>query len=164
MRCQGTTNTGVVDEMESSSFVFVDRDPDSNPDIFLDCSVEPSLTRQEFAAECDINNIMAQYNTTGFLPNNLNSRDPQYLDVSNTPTRLQDALELVKEAQTAFMQLPAAIRREMDNDPVKFVAWAQDPANADTMRKYGLREPLPVEPPPTRVEIVNPPQEPEKGS
>lgn len=151
-------------ELESSAYVALDRDPETNPDIFVDCSVEPSRTRQEFVDDCDINKIMAQYQTTGFLPNNLNSRDPQYLDVSNTPTRLQDALRLVAEAQEAFMQLPAQIRREMDNDPVKFVAWAQDEANADTMRKFGLREPLPIEPAPTRVEIVNPADEPAKGS
>jgi len=166
MRYQGYCNSslGVENEPETSMFVELDRNPDTNPSIFVDCTVEPSRTRQEFAADCDINNIMAQYQTTGFLPNNLNTRDPQYLDLSNTPTRLQDALALVEEARTAFMQLPAQLRREMDNDPVNFVAWAQNPENADELRKYGLAEPLPVDPVPMKVEIINPAQEPAKGS
>ena len=151
-------------ELESSAYVALDRDPVSNPSIFLDCSVEPSRTRQEFADDCDINNIMAKYETTGFLPNSLNTRDPQYLDLANTPDRLQDALALVDEANKAFMTLPADVRREMDNDPVKFVAWAQNPDNLETLRKYGLAEPLPVVPPPMRVEVVNPVQDDAKSS
>lgn len=151
-------------ELESSAYVALDRDPVSNPAIFLDCSVEPSRTRQEFAEDCDINNIMAKYETTGFLPQNVNTREPAYLDLSNTPTRLQDALALVEEAQTAFMTLPAEIRRDLDNSPINFVEWAQDPANADTLRKYGLAKPLPVEAPPMKVEVINPVQDAAKAS
>jgi len=59
MRYQGySLATGIDNELESSAYVEIDR---SNPALYVDCSNLPSLTRQEYAAECDINNLMAQF-------------------------------------------------------------------------------------------------------
>lgn len=102
---------------------------------------DDGLTRQEFADECDINVLLAQYERTGVL-NHYSSRTPQYLDVSDVPD-LAHALEAVERAETAFMTLPASARREFDNDPVKFVEFAQDPANLPRMREWGLAPPAP---------------------
>lgn len=158
MRFQGYTSEhdhdGVL-HVESSQFVDIDR---GNPCLYLDCSVEPSLTRQEFAAECDINTIMAQYEKTGVI-NHYARTEPQYLDVTNVPD-LQAALNILDEAGRAFMSLPAVVRREFDNDVAKFVSFAQDPANVDKMREWGLAEPLPPEPTPLKVEVINPSPEP----
>lgn len=116
----------------------------------------PSLTRQEFAAECDINNLMAQYDQTGVI-NHYNRVSPQYLDLTECPVDLQDALDHLQRATTAFMTLPAVVRREFDNDPRKFVEFAQDPENLPQMRTWELAPGLPNDPPPMRVEIVPPP-------
>lgn len=122
----------------------------------LDCSKD-GRTRQEFADDCDINVLLARYEKSGVFTH-FNANEADYLDVSNVPD-LQQSLTYLKDAQRAFMSLPAAARREFDNDPVKFVEYAQNPENIDRMREWGLAAPAPVEPAPTKVEIVNPPAE-----
>lgn len=101
---------------------------------------EPGMTRQEFAAECDINSIMARYEKTGMLPVNQMSQ-PQYLDLTMTPDTLMDAMNLMIDAENAFMTLPAMVRKEFDNDPMRFVEFASDPNNVKRLREWGLAEP-----------------------
>lgn len=101
--------------------------------------VGPSLTRQEFADECDINVIMARYEKTGMLP--VNASAPRYMDLTVVPGDLQTAMNYMSDAQEAFMQLPAKIRREFDNDATAFVEFATDPNNLDQMRDWGLAAP-----------------------
>lgn len=150
MYLQGVNSDG---EPISSAYVEIDR---ANPALYVDFSDTVSLTRQEFADECDINNLMAQYEKTGILPSAVNNNVPQYLDVTGVPD-LQTALQLLSESTAAFMALPATVRREFDNDAVKFVQFAQDPENLPQMRTWGLAPEAPVEPAPQKVEIVNPP-------
>jgi len=151
MRVQGVNNNG-----EPLSSMYVDRGPHD----FDTYNTEPSLTRQEFADECDINVLMQKYETSGVL-NHYNSSKPQYFDVSAVPD-LATAIAFANEANVAFMSLPASVRRTFDNNPVAFVEFAADPANLDQMRKWGLAPtPDPV-PGPMKVEIVNPPEAPAK--
>lgn len=99
----------------------------------------PSLARQEFAEECDINVIMRRYETTGVLTHTTD-REPMYLDLTEAPD-LMGAMEIIKNADAAFMTLPAKVRREFDNDPVKFVEFGSLPENLDKMREWGLAPP-----------------------
>jgi phage internal scaffolding protein len=148
MRYQGTNSDGI--EL-TSAYVELDRD---NPAICLDCSDLPSLTRQEFADDCDINNLMAKYEKTGVI-NHFNSGTPQFVDYSALPD-LQNSLTVLADARAAFMQLPAHIRRDFDNDPVEFVNFASDKTNLNQLREWGLAPPLPSEPAPMKVEVINP--------
>ncbi|AXH74894.1 MAG: internal scaffolding protein [Microviridae sp.] len=127
---------------------------------------EPTLTRQEFQAECDINTIMEQYEKHGVI-SHINPREPLgYLDLTTQPTDLADAMRIMNDATAAFMSLPAKTRKEFDNDPQKFVEFAENESNHDELRKWGILEPVKVveEPPPVRVVIqeVNPSPEPPK--
>lgn len=131
------------------SSAFVQHEP---VDVFFD---EPSRTRQEFADECDINILMRRYEATGVV-SHVNDRVPVYLDLSMGVPDLREALDLVKAAETAFASLPAVVRKEFDNDPLKFVEFAEKPENLDRMREFGLAPPAPVEPAPQKVEVVNP--------
>ena len=115
---------------------------------------EPSLTRQEFAEECDINTIMARYEASGVI-SHVNRATPMYLDTTNYPD-LQGAMDQFREASLAFNALPAAVRREFDNDPQLFVDFASDPANVQRMREWGLAAPEKVPDAPVRVEVTNP--------
>lgn len=116
---------------------------------------KPSLTRSEFADECDINSIMARYEKTGVMPGQaLPNQPPMYLDLTEVPD-YRSALEQVMEAQEAFMRLPAKARAEFDNDPAQFVQFAADPANIEQMRSWGLAPPAPEAPGPMKVEVVN---------
>lgn len=116
----------------------------------------PSLTRQEFADDCDINNIMARY-ANGEIPSFVNqAREPTYVDFTSMPSDLMGALDASRRAAEAFMTLPAEVRREFDNDPIKFVDFASDKENLPQLQTWGLA-PKPKAPePPMRVEVVNP--------
>lgn len=96
----------------------------------------PSLTRQEFADECDINSIMARYETTGALP--ANNVEPVYVDWTDMPQDLMGSMQRLDEASRAFMTLPAKVRREFDNNAHVFVDFAMDPNNLEQMREWGL--------------------------
>lgn len=108
----------------------------------------PTLTRQEFADECDINSIMARYE--GHViggPGNLAPQEPRYFDYAAAPQTLLEFLTFMQEADAQFMSLPAQVRREFDNDPKLFVDFASDPENLDQMRTWGLAPPAkPPEP------------------
>ena len=145
-RAQGLNSVG-----EEMSSAYVIHDPE---DYGFDTE-GPSLTRQEFAEECDVNALMARYEKTGMqIPSHM-SREPQYLDLSDVPD-LHTAMNVMREAEAAFMQLPGHIRLEFSNDAVKFVEFAEDKDNLEQLREWGLAKPAEPTPAPQRVEVVNP--------
>lgn len=107
----------------------------------------PSMTRQEFAADCDINVLMDRYQNEDIGAIMRRSTEPVYVDFYDMPSDLMGTLQLVQDAENAFMTLPAQVRREFDNDPIRFVDFASDPGNLDQMRNWGLAPPAPVPPP-----------------
>jgi phage internal scaffolding protein len=129
-------------------------DRDKNSDLAKLVFTSPSRTQQSFRDECDINNILRQFNVTGQLP--VGSVQPQYGDFSGI-TDYQSALNAVMAAQDSFLALPAKVRSKFDNDPALFVDWASDEANKDEMKALGLlREE-------TAQAVVMSPSEPETG-
>jgi len=115
----------------------------------------PSLTRQEFADECDINNIMQRYDA--YLSDPMKSvREPIYYDFTKMPDTLMGAMDVILQAQDAFMSMPAKVRKEFDNDPAAFADFASDPANLEQMREWGLAAPEKPAEKPMRVEVVSP--------
>ena len=115
----------------------------------------PSLTRQEFSEECDVNKIMARYQATGILPNS--TKEPIYWDAARVPNNLQDAMASMMYANELFMQLGAPIRKEFDNDATRFVEFATNPENGAKLKEWGLTAPEPLPDAPMRVEVVTPP-------
>ena len=129
-------------------------DRDKNSDLAKFVFTSPSRTKQSFRDECDINNILRQFNVTGQLP--VGSVQPQYGDFSGI-TDYQSALNAVMAAQDSFLQLPAKVRAKFDNDPALFVEFASDEANKDEMKALGLlREE-------TAQAVVTSPSEPVSG-
>lgn len=122
----------------------------------------PSLTRQEFAEECDINTLMAKYDTHVIGgPGNLPPMEPVYTDFTTAPSSLLEYMTLMIDAEKAFMSLPAVVRREFDNSAQMFVDFASDPENLDQMRTWGLAPPAKAPEAPMRVEVVTPAAPPE---
>lgn len=116
----------------------------------------PSLTRQEFMDECDINLLLARYEKHGTSINGLsNNLPPMYLDFTELPDSLLGYMEFMDKAQDAFMTLPATVRREFDNNAHLFCDFASDPGNLDQMREWGLAPPAKV--PDAPKEPVPPP-------
>lgn len=99
---------------------------------------KPSKTRQEFKDECDINNILRQYNNTGVL-SHVNRASPLYEDV--TSYDYQAAMDIVANARSAFDGLPSQIRTRFDNDPSKLMDFVQNPLNRAEAHSLGLLRP-----------------------
>lgn len=104
-------------------------------DISIDCS-EPKLTDQSFKNQCDINVIMANYAKTGVF-GHVNRSEPKYIDNSNIPS-LEQAFEVVYAAEEAFYELPADIRKLMDNNPSQLENFISNKENADLLLKHGV--------------------------
>lgn len=111
----------------------------------------PSLTKQEFLDESDVNNIINQYETTGIGPMP-SGAEPMFGDFSDPAlANYQDSLNIVRGSQELFAALPARVRERFANDPVNLILFVQDPANLKEAHELGLLRPdykSPSEPPP----------------
>lgn len=92
-------------------------------------------TKQEFKAECDINNIMARYLRTGVIEFR-NKYEPRYADVSGLD--FNTAMEVVSKASSMFEELPAKLRERFENDPAKFLDFVGDEGNREEAKALGL--------------------------
>lgn len=106
--------------------------------IQIDCS-QDGLTHQSFKDECDINFIMKKYIETGYLDPSL-LKKAEYMDAQEIT--FQDAMLIVKQAQSDFDSLPSALRKRFGNDPANFLDFVSDESNVDQMREMGLLPPL----------------------
>jgi len=128
----------------------------------LDCSVEPSMTKQSFRDECDINTIMSRYERTGVMPESRGDA-PQFGDYISEYS-FQESMNAVIYAQQQFADLPARVRDRFGNDPANMLRFLEDDKNREEAIKLGLVQPPPVDPPPQRVEVVNPAPPPDPDS
>ena len=99
---------------------------------------EPSLAQQQFRDECDINNILRQFNITGQLPDTPLS--PKYGDFTGI-SDYKTALDRVIAADEEFMNLPAALRARFDNEPANLIEFLENEQNRLEAEKLGLLEP-----------------------
>lgn len=110
--------------------------------VTLTCTT-PGRTKQQFKAECDINNIVSRFLKTGVM-DFVNKHQPQYGDVTGLDFR--GALDIVARAEEMFRAMPARQRARFENEPAQFLDFIQNPANAEEARALGLLKP--VAPPP----------------
>lgn len=106
--------------------------------VSLTFPVDSLVTDQSFKDECDINTIMARYQSTGELPV-LNGTQGQWLDV--TEMDFQNHMNFLLEAQQLFDDLPSAIRDRFGNDPGAFLGFCSDPDNRPELARMGLLTP-----------------------
>lgn len=124
--------------------------------------VMSSMTRQSEMEACDLHNILRQFSQQGFdqLVRE-NAARGQYADLPDD-IDYQNSLNLVMAAQASFATLPSQVRERFHNDPAKFLEFTSNPANVEELIRLGIAEDkTPKDPPPQKVEIVNP--EPPKG-
>ena len=96
---------------------------------------EPSLAQQHFKDECDINNILRQFNITGLLPESTLS--PRYGDFSGI-VDYHTALNAVIAADSEFERLPAQLRARFNNDPEQLINFISDENNRSEAEQLGL--------------------------
>lgn len=142
------------------------------PQNVVDGASEPSMTQQSFAQEADINYIIGKYVQAGYLadgviPDNSTwnkAGDSGDLEggvgiagMTGSEARdlsfslfgeltFADMMLRVKQAEMAFMTLPADIRYRFDNQPNKMIEFLQNPANADEAKSlfYVTVAPVPA--------------------
>lgn len=112
---------------------------------------EETRTQQQFAEECDINVIVERFGVTGELPQGL--RVPVNAEFEETIT-YHEAMNKIIEAGDAFMQMPAKIRAEFQNDAGKFVEFVSNPENVAKCREWGLANAPKAAPEPLSVRVV----------
>lgn len=100
----------------------------------LQC-LDPSLTKQEFAEDADINTIVRRFNITGQLPQNVQA--PVYGDFEGV-FDFQSAMNIVVQAEQSFMAMPAEVRARFLNNPQRFVEFCSDERNRDEAVRLGL--------------------------
>lgn len=120
-------------------------------------------TKQEFKAECDINNILAQYRQTGMVRHISGQAAQGRYEHLPEPVDFQEALHQVEAARASFMSLPANVRDRFHNEPVEFLAFIADQANREEAVKLGLvvppaPVPAPVVPPAAPAAPAAPPE------
>lgn len=115
-----------------------------------------SKTDQSFKKECDVNNIVKQYAKTGQITH-LARTQGVFADLSNVDDLLS-SYDDIKQAESAFLKVPAELRKKLHNDPNNLISYLQDPKNDLEAIQYGLKDKreLPTDP----SKIVPPPTEP----
>lgn len=114
----------------------------------------PSMTKQEFQAECDINNVIKAFSQTGMFKHvSTRAAEGAYTDLPEA-FDFQESLHEVQRAREAFMTLPAKIRSRFGNDPAEFLSFTHDPNNLEELRTLGLANPPPLPPRPVVVTIA----------
>lgn len=99
---------------------------------------DKSRTKQEFAADADINTILKHYERDGLaLPSG--DRQPLFGDFS--APELQDyrqALDIVSGAGELMERLPARVRARFGNDVANLLQFVADPKNREEAHELGL--------------------------
>lgn len=126
----------------------------------VDCSDDPSLTKQSFKAECDINNILIKYQKTGVF-DHVQKYEPQYFDT--TSADFHEAMNTVANAETMFAELPSKARAHFDNDPAQFLNFFEENGDDSVGLLYDLGLAIGTKPPkesnlpniPPENEVIN---------
>lgn len=99
----------------------------------------PSKTDQSYKDITNLKNLVAQSEARGLL--RANTKWEGQLD--DFPAYdFQEAQFMIAKAKTTFEQIPSSIRAKFENDPAKFMQFANNPANINEMRKLGLAKTL----------------------
>lgn len=110
----------------------------------------PSKTVQADRDRADIRHIIRKYETTGVLIN-MAKVDLAFRDVTEFED-FGDLMQQAKEAEAAFMRLPAELRKVFRNDVNFWLDCAHDEEKLDELapqlRKLGMLEQVDPTPPP----------------
>lgn len=99
---------------------------------------DPSLAKQSFREEADINEIVRRFGLTGKLPDVV--YQPQYGDYEGV-FDFQTAMNAVRTAQEGFDALPAHIRARFHNDPQELLEFVANDDNRLEAEKLGILQP-----------------------
>ena len=102
---------------------------------------EPTMTKQALADNANINKLIKKHGITHVVQN-MSNLEVLYGEI--TSMDLAEAMQMNIDANEAFMEVPADIRKQFGNDAGAFIDYATNPANIDQMRKWGMAPPPPI--------------------
>lgn len=108
--------------------------PDGTLAVSLSCK-DPSRAKQSEFKGTDIHEIIKRFDQTGQLPTS--GREGLYIDVSQV-LDYREAVELVRNADRFFSQLPAEVRTRFNNSAAEYLDFVSDAANLAEAQKLGL--------------------------
>jgi hypothetical protein len=111
---------------------------------------EEDMAQQQFKEECDINTIMRRFGVTGVLPNGPVGNYGDFTDIDD----FTSAMNAVRQASEAFMDLPVALRRRFGHDPQEFINFIENDNNREEAQRLGL---VPTPAPVVRETTTEPP-------
>lgn len=100
-------------------------------------------TKQANKDECDINNILRKYDSTGLITH-VNEARAMYGDFTEV-NEYKEACNLVISARDSFADLPSDIRKRFANDPGSFFEFVSNPDNLEEMYEMGIAIRRPVD-------------------
>jgi len=112
-----------------------------------------SPTEQAHKDDCDINQVVAKYSGDE-LRALMNNRPAIFADLVSAPS-YQQSLDIVRNAEEQFNALPSKVRKEFDNDPRAFLAFVEQPKNAQKLIDLGLATKRAEEDPPASRKDIN---------
>lgn len=98
-------------------------------------TTKPTLAKQSFKDESDINNIMARYVRNGQIPT-VNPNKPTYGFAPEYD--FKEAMDLVNNMTSNFDEMPEQIKAQFGYSPAKFLEFVENPENASKMADMGL--------------------------
>lgn len=105
-------------------------------------NTEPSKTDQSFKDDCDVNIVLQRFMKTG--DHSIFRKGGSYSDVSEVPDLLEAHLNL-QQAKLAFDQLPANVRKKLENNPLMLEQYLSDPNNHEEALELGLLQSIKTE-------------------
>jgi len=112
-----------------------------------------SKTQQHFADECDVNNIVAQYDRTGIDPYAENKNSERYGD--GMYRTYSDAMLVAAEMRSNFEELPAAVRAQYDFNVENYLKAVDARAEAELAPSLEEQQEAPSAPPEPPPEDAN---------
>jgi hypothetical protein len=89
-------------------------------DTGVEC-VEPTLARQEFKLDCDLNTMIRRFGVEV-------AQEPNWreFDATVIPDNFMELQQVLKEGVDAFNGLPSEVRAQHENNPEKFLNWVKE--------------------------------------
>jgi hypothetical protein len=94
------------------------------------------MTQEHFREETEILNIIRRHDRNGVI-DHINKGTAIYGDFSEI-TDYRDMIHKLREADSAFAQVPSDIRKRFENDPAKFFNFVTDETNHEALAEMGL--------------------------
>lgn len=99
----------------------------------LDKDYSDGRTKQSFKDSTDINKILKKAQKAGGISHALRHDAAEYGEF--TGVDLLGHYEQINRARVIFDDLPSEVRREFDQDALKFAGYASDPANIHRLKE-----------------------------